>query len=80
MLLSGIEKIAVLRAGGIGDLVFALPALESLRAAYPLSEITLLGTSHHRELLEGRASPVDRVTRRSSPKTGAHPPSWEDGW
>jgi ADP-heptose:LPS heptosyltransferase len=61
VLLSGVEKIAVLRAGGIGDLVFALPALEALRAAYPRSEITLLGTSHHQELLEGRPSPVDRV-------------------
>jgi ADP-heptose:LPS heptosyltransferase len=61
MLLSGVEKIAVLRAGGIGDLIFALPALEALRAAYPRSEITLLGTSHHKELLEGRPSPVDRV-------------------
>lgn len=61
MLLSGVEKIAVLRAGGIGDLIFALPALESLRAAYPDAEVTLLGTTQHAALLDGRPSPVDRV-------------------
>jgi ADP-heptose:LPS heptosyltransferase len=31
----GIERIAVLRANGLGDLVFALPALAALRSAYP---------------------------------------------
>jgi ADP-heptose:LPS heptosyltransferase len=56
-----VEKIAVLRAGGIGDLIFALPALEALRAAYPDAEVTLLGTTRHAALLEGRPSPVDRV-------------------
>jgi ADP-heptose:LPS heptosyltransferase len=56
-----VEKIAVLRAGGIGDLVFALPALEALRAAYPDAELTLLGTTHHAALLDGRPSLVDRV-------------------
>lgn len=61
MLLSGVERIAVLRAGGIGDLIFALPALEALRAAYPAAEVTLLGTRHHVALMDGRASPVDRV-------------------
>jgi ADP-heptose:LPS heptosyltransferase len=30
-----IRKIAVLRANGIGDLMFALPALDALRSAYP---------------------------------------------
>jgi ADP-heptose:LPS heptosyltransferase len=61
MLVSGVEKIAVLRAGGIGDLTFALPALESLRAAYGDAELTLLGTKHHAALLDDRPSPVDRV-------------------
>lgn len=61
MLLSGIEKIAVLRASGIGDLIFALPALEALRAVYPDAEITLLGTTRHEALLGERPSPVDRV-------------------
>jgi ADP-heptose:LPS heptosyltransferase len=61
MRLTGVEKIAVLRAGGIGDLIFALPALEALRAAYPHANIALLGTKHHVDLLRGRSSPVDRV-------------------
>jgi ADP-heptose:LPS heptosyltransferase len=61
MLLPNIRTIAVLRANGIGDLIFALPALEALRAAYPDARITLLGASHHAALLDGRASPVDRV-------------------
>src|SRR5690606_20317494 len=32
--LQGIRRIAVLRAGGLGDFVFALPALQALREAY----------------------------------------------
>lgn len=59
--LNGVERIAVLRANGIGDLVFALPALEALRAAYPRARITLLARSWHRELLEGRPGPVDEI-------------------
>jgi ADP-heptose:LPS heptosyltransferase len=51
----------VLRANALGDFIFALPALEALRAAYPDAEITLLGRRLHEELLAGRASPVDRV-------------------
>ena len=61
MRLTGVEKIAVLRAGGIGDLIFALPALEALRAAYPRADIALLGTRRHAALLRGRPSPVSRV-------------------
>lgn len=56
-----IKKIAVLRANGIGDFVFALPALEALRQAYPAAEIVLLAADWHREFLWGRPGPVDRV-------------------
>jgi ADP-heptose:LPS heptosyltransferase len=56
-----VHTIAVLRGGGLGDLVFTLPALEGLRLAYPAARIVLLGTPVHRELLSGRAGPVDRV-------------------
>jgi ADP-heptose:LPS heptosyltransferase len=59
--LSGVRRIAVLRANGLGDLIFALPALEALRRAYPSSEIALLATDWHRALLEGRPGPVDRI-------------------
>ena len=56
-----IKKIAVLRANGIGDFLFALPALEALRAAYPAAGIVLLGLPWHERFLSGRPSPVDRV-------------------
>jgi len=57
----GVERIAVLRANAIGDLIVALPALTALRAAYPGAEITLLGRNHHVAILETRPGPVDRV-------------------
>lgn len=57
----GVRKIAVLRANGIGDLLFALPALEALRAAYPSAEIVLLGKAWHAKFFSGRPGPVDRA-------------------
>jgi len=57
----GVERIAVLRASALGDFIFALPALDALRAAYPSAEIVLLARDWHRDFLAGRRSPVDRV-------------------
>ncbi|MDR5700583.1 glycosyltransferase family 9 protein [Agromyces aerolatus] len=57
----GVRRIAVLRGGGLGDLVVALPAIDALGAAYPHAEITLLGSPLHAELLRGRLSPVSHV-------------------
>ena len=54
-------SIAVLRGGGLGDVLFAAPALAALRATYPQARITLLGTPLHRELLTGRFPAVDAV-------------------
>ncbi|NKX54132.1 glycosyltransferase family 9 protein [Arthrobacter mobilis] len=56
-----VKRIAVLRGGGLGDLMFAVPAMEALAAAYPEASITLLGTPAHAALLEGFPGPVDRV-------------------
>lgn len=55
------EKIAVLRANGIGDYVFSVPALEALRARFPQAEIVLLGKAWHAAFLTERLGPVDRV-------------------
>jgi ADP-heptose:LPS heptosyltransferase len=56
-----VERIAVLRANALGDLMFTMPALYALRAAYPSAEIVLLGTPWHQRFLTGRPGPVDRV-------------------
>ena len=57
----GVHRIAVLRGGGLGDLMFAMPAVDALAAAYPQAEITLLGTPLHAALLDGRPGSVHRV-------------------
>jgi ADP-heptose:LPS heptosyltransferase len=58
---AGVKRIAVLRANRVGDLLFALPALDALRAAYPSAELVLLGCRWHTAFLPGRPGPVDRV-------------------
>ncbi len=57
----GIQKIAVLRANGLGDFIFALPALEGLHNAYPQAEIVLLAKEWHHLFLLNRPGPFDRV-------------------
>jgi ADP-heptose:LPS heptosyltransferase len=56
-----VAKIAVLRGGGLGDLMFALPAVAALRAAYPRAALTLLGAPVHRELLRSTQGPLRDV-------------------
>lgn len=58
---AGVSRIAVLRGGGLGDLMFALPAVTALKQAYPGSTLTLLGTPLHNALLAEVRSPVDDV-------------------
>lgn len=56
-----IRRIAVLRGGGLGDLMFAEPAIRALAHAYPRAEITLLCFPAQAALLAGRPSPVHHV-------------------
>ncbi|MFC0528960.1 glycosyltransferase family 9 protein [Phytohabitans kaempferiae] len=72
--LDDVERIAVLRANALGDLMFALPALDALRAAYPSAEIVLLGGPLHAELLTSRPGPVDGVAI-VPPVEGLRPPA-----
>jgi ADP-heptose:LPS heptosyltransferase len=58
---SNVSRIAVLRGGGLGDLMFALPAMSALKAAYPEASLTLLGTPMHAELLSQAEGPVDET-------------------
>ncbi|HEX6497636.1 MAG TPA: glycosyltransferase family 9 protein [Micromonosporaceae bacterium] len=84
-LVEDVKKIAVLRANALGDYIFALPALEALRAAYPDAEIVLLGAPWHERFLTGRPGPVDRVltvppvpgVRGPGPGESAHD-AWRD--
>lgn len=56
-----VERLAVLRAGRIGDFVVAVPALEALRRAYPDAELVVLGDAWLEGFLRGRPGPWDRV-------------------
>ena len=53
-----VREIAVLRGGGLGDLLFAVPAIEALASAYPEARITLLGTPVGATILAGRTDAV----------------------
>ena len=57
----GVRRIAVLRAGGLGDLVLTVPAMRALAAAYPDAELTLLGAPLGAALFAGRPGGPDRV-------------------
>ena len=57
----GVSRIAVLRGGGLGDLMFALPAVTALKKAYPGCTVTLLGTPLHESLLAEVLGAVDDV-------------------
>jgi ADP-heptose:LPS heptosyltransferase len=60
-MLADAERIAVVRANGIGDYVLAEPALAALRRAAPSAHIVLVGAPWHHAHLQCRPSPVDEV-------------------
>ncbi len=70
-LVPDVERVAVLRADGIGDVVQALPALEALHAAYPAAAVSLLAAPWHAELLRGRPGPWAEVVALP-PYPGVH--------
>lgn len=56
-----VSRIAVLRGGGLGDVMFALPAVAALKAAYPGATVTMLGTPLHAALAGEVGTPMDEV-------------------
>jgi heptosyltransferase-3 len=48
------NRILVIRGGAIGDFILSLPALKSLREAYPDAHIEILGYKHIAALVENR--------------------------
>ncbi|AMJ45269.1 glycosyltransferase family 9 protein [Corynebacterium stationis] len=58
---TGVERIAVLRGGGLGDVMFSMPAITALADAYPDASITLLCTPAAVSLLQDRPGPVSEV-------------------
>ncbi|MCW2654116.1 MAG: putative glycosyl transferase [Mycobacterium sp.] len=56
-----VNRIAVLRGGGLGDVLSAVPAMDALAAAYPKAEIVLLTPPGYRDLMIDRPSPVNHV-------------------
>jgi ADP-heptose:LPS heptosyltransferase len=77
---SSISRIVVLRANGLGDYLFALPALHAIRRRFSAAEITYVGLPWHERELAERPEPVDRFVAAppwpgvSLPDT-AEPPS-----
>lgn len=59
--IENIKKIAILRAGALGDFIVTLPAFKAIRAAYPSAEIVLLGKPWHKRFLAKGRAPIDRV-------------------
>ncbi len=56
-----VRKAVVMCGEELSDYIFAVPALDALRVAYPQAEIVLLGTPEQAQFLSGRPGPVDRV-------------------
>lgn len=59
--IENVKKIAVLRAGSLGDLIVTLPCIFALRETYPEAEISLLGSPWQETFFVRGRSPVDRV-------------------
>lgn len=73
-----VERIAVLRANGLGDFIFTLPALRALRLRFPGAQMVLLGKPWHKRFLTGRGPLVDEVVALP-PIAGVGVPPGQDG-
>jgi len=60
-IIENVKKIAILRAGALGDFIVTLPALKAIRGAYANAEIILLGKPWHKRFLTKGRTPIDRV-------------------
>jgi ADP-heptose:LPS heptosyltransferase len=58
---AAVERILAIRVGGIGDVLFALPAFEAIRASHPGARVTLLADTAQRDHLVRRSPVVDAV-------------------
>lgn len=56
-----IRKIVVLRPNAIGDFVFSLPCLHTLKARHPDASIAYIGKQWHADFLTRRPGPIDSV-------------------
>ena len=56
-----IRQIIFFRPGAVGDFVFALPCLATLKSCLPEARLTYIGDSWHKDFLSQRASAVDEV-------------------
>lgn len=61
LIIRNVKKIAILRAGALGDLIVILPALKAIRTAYPRAEIVLLGNPWQKKYFTRKRSVIDRV-------------------
>lgn len=55
------EQIALLRGGGIGDAIVALPALRALRRRRPDAHLAWVGHTLHRDVFHSRALGIEEV-------------------
>lgn len=62
------RKIGVLRSGGLGDMLVALPALHALRKHFLHSEIILLTDKHTASYTSENRFPIDRIIELPSIK------------
>lgn len=77
-----IRRVGVLRGGGLGDLVFAVPALRALAARFAGAELVLIGHAWQAGVVGTPRGPVDEVVDLPDPVVawlagGPKPPELE---